>query len=1229
MILAPTGSGKTLAAFLWCIDDLFRKGLETDAWRFERNPDGMRTLYISPLKALNHDIHRNLELPLQGIERTAARLDYTSPPIRTAVHTGDTPSSRRQAMHRRPPHILITTPESLYLLLTSAQGRELFRSLQCLIVDEIHAFCTNKRSVHLSLSLERLMPLCAHEPVPIGLSATQRPLERIAAFLGGQRWQTESDTLQPRPVQIIDCGSQKNLELEIVSPVEDFHALPEGSDWPAVIERLYETIQSHRSTLIFANRRAQAERIARQINELHRLYSETDAPIARAHHGSIAREMRYQNEEGLKSGRIPVVVATASLELGINIGSIDCVVQLQSPYSIAQGIQRVGRSGHALHATSKGKIIPLFRSDLDDAVALAHAMGKGEIGETWIPENCLDGLAQQITAEVAMREYPRLALYKLFRQSYCHRNLSIDRFNSVLDMLNGRYAATKLRSLRPRLNWDKINDWLLPLPGSKLLAVMAGGTIPDDVNSTVYLAESNTRLGDLHEEFALESRVGDTFFLGNNRWRITAITHDRILVEPTRAIKPRPPFWKRSTPSREFETAIKVAAFRRDFLYSQSSPANEQGWQAWLAIDPLVTKQLRVFLEEQRALTGVLPDNQHIVGEFFIDAADEPYVIIHAPFGGRVNGAWAIALTAALEDRSGIQVQYTYNDDGMLFRLPDTAQEPPLLELLRLPYPTIEKYLLQALSNAPIFHIDFRYNAGRAMLLPRSRYGRGIQLWLQRLSAQDLPQSAQRFPDFPILLETCRECLNEVFDTKHYRDLIEAIRAGKIQVHAVRTPHASPMAAGMRFNFLATFSFDTDRSRQPGAAGNIAVEQFAEMMYSASYPQIIPRDLVEETEARWQHRTPHTRARDPESLYLVIEKLGPLKQQQIDTHVLGNEVDAWLKKLQNAGRIAYLNGIPEGWVATEVLALFQEPVTPEKIERRILRSLQTCGPVTLHRPEKALHFEAESITPVLSARCASRRIAHGKLVEGEHTELYCDAAHFAELYRRAIAARRIFSSPVERDVYNRFRLTWHHCTRSISSAETALRQYAGWRFPVFGFERDILRTRVASGVDSARFTSQLLDAIANEQFFAFTSRNTEAGRRSLYFYPRGMLHLFVKKQKYRPAEVRFPLMVSLFSISCSRTAVAMAVIFSMQLNSRSRSFETHWRNWYSRGSCAAIATRFFLTSLGWNCLLRPWFHPLQAARLNPTGTKRSNRHATAYTGRIETGACVSTNGGQP
>jgi ATP-dependent Lhr-like helicase len=808
LILAPTGSGKTLAAFLWCIDEIFRSGLESSEKTFARNPSGVHTLYISPLKALNNDIHRNLQEPLKGIRVQARKLGWPPPEIRTLVRTSDTPLHIRQSMLKRPPHILITTPESLYLLLTSERGREIFRGLRYLIVDEIHAMAKNKRGVHLSLSLERLMTLCQQEPVRIGLSATQRPLERIAAFLGGQKFNDKTGQFEPRPVAIVDCGQRKDLDIQVISPVENFSDLPDATVWPMVIEQLYQLICDHRTTLVFVNMRAQTERVARMLNELHqKTTGNPEVQLALAHHGSISREVRYDIEARLKAGEIPAVIATASLELGIDIGSIDLVVQLESPRSVTDALQRVGRSGHLLRATSKGRVIPMYPSDLDDAVALTQCIQGGEIEETVIPENCLDVLAQQIVAEVAMRDWPREVLYRLVHQSYCYRNLSPEMFNYVVEMLAGRFADAPLRALQPRISWDKVNDRLIARKGARLLAAMNGGTIPDRGYYSVYLADTNTKLGEMEEEFVFESRVGNVFFLGNHEWRIDAIQQDRIIVSPVHAATPRAPFWKGDTLYREFATSQKIGAFRRELLESDHGQADH------LPADPVAASNLLNYLQRQREHTGKVATDQQIVGEWFRDSNNEPHLILHTCFGARVNGLWAIALAAALEKRYHVQVQYSYDDDGVILRPLDTTEPLPVEELLRMSGDEVERLLLDILIDTPMFAVRFRYNAARALILPRSQPNKRIPLWLSRLRAADLLQVARQYPDFPVIIETYRDCLQDLFDLTSLRKVMDDLQRSEIKVHITQTPFPSPMASGLMFDLACP-----DRWRRSAAS---------------------------------------------------------------------------------------------------------------------------------------------------------------------------------------------------------------------------------------------------------------------------------------------------------------------------------------------------------------------------------------------------------------------------
>ncbi|KAA3662725.1 MAG: hypothetical protein DWQ10_01775, partial [Calditrichaeota bacterium] len=917
LILAPTGSGKTLTAFLACIDNLLHDLLDKN-WP----QNSVHTLYISPLKALNNDIQRNLQAPLQGIKEQAEKQGLSLPEIRTLVRTGDTPSSVRQSMLRKPPHILITTPESLYLLLTSGRGREIFRRLRYLIIDEIHAISNNKRGVHLSLSLERLMPLCEQEPVRIGLSATQRPLERIAAFLGGQQHDQTSGNYVPRPVHIVDCGQRKEMDIRVIAPVGGYGNLEDASAWSAIVEQLYSLILQHKTTLIFVLSRAQAERVTRRINDLHTKKMadrETDAelverpgsqmqkppvppsPISaqfepaqlvRAHHGSLSREVRFDVVSALKKGKLRAVVATASLEHGIDIGSIDLVVQLDAPTSVYSALQRIGRSGHVLSATSKGRILPLYQSELPHAIAITEAILEADVEETQIPELCLDVLSQQILAEVAVQDWSRSTLFDLFRQSYCYRNLTAASFNRVIEMLGGAYEETQIRALQPRLTWDKVNDKLIARSGARLLATMNGGTIPDRGLYDVYLQDANVRVGQVDEEFVFERKVGETFYLGTSEWRIEDIAQDRIVVAPVRAIVPMPPFWKSDYGiPRDFNTMQRVGAFLRELLQqegtteafidgggdipatidksssdtdgSTSAKAPRRANESYedkstrrgrlrsrslddveSCIDPEITQSLQEFVDSQLDFSGTIATDKRIVFEYFHDSAQQPMLYIQAPFGGRVNQAWAIALATYLGKKYAIEIQYSFNDDGLLFRLLESDKIIDARDICAIPSQQLEEFIIAGLPEAPVFMVLFRYNAGSSLLLTRSRAGKRIPLWLQRLRTADLMQNIQQYPDFPILLETYRDCLENVLDVQNLKKAIEQIQNGDIEVVSVQTLGPSPMANGLMYKFLERNLYELDRNRGAASGGEVHQQALAEILQSGEIPAIIRVELA-------------------------------------------------------------------------------------------------------------------------------------------------------------------------------------------------------------------------------------------------------------------------------------------------------------------------------------------------------------------------------------------------
>lgn len=1141
LILAPTGSGKTLTAFLACIDDLFHRLIDKD-WHHR----SIHTLYISPLKALNNDIQRNLQQPLQGIRQQAAELELEIPEIRTLVRTGDTPSSVRQSMLRKPPHILITTPESIYLLLTSERGREIFRHLRFLIIDEIHAICNNKRGVHLSLSLERLMPLCENEPTRIGLSATQRPLERIAAFLGGQKYQPASQNYANRDVKIIDCGQRKNMDIQVIAPPGGYRDLEDASVWKSVIEKIYTLISGHTTTLVFTLSRAQSERVARQLNDFHnKKFEDTEEEIVRAHHGSLSRETRFEVEFALKAGNLRAVVATASLELGIDIGSVDLVIQLDAPTSVASGLQRIGRSGHVLGATSKGRILPLYQAELAHAVALTQAMVNAEIEETIVPELCLDVLSQQILAEVAVQNWQRIELFNLYRQSYCYRNLTLSTFDRVLDMLCGLYANTQIRALHPRLTWDKVNDQLIARRGARMLATMNGGTIPDRGLYDVYLHDANVRVGQVDEEFVFERRVGENFYLGTSEWRIENIAQDRIVVSPVRAIVPIAPFWKSDYGlPRDFITMQKVGAFLRELLeeYDLQSqnfslentetsskeillPELVEGMMSKQSrhltklsiqstnklVAPEIMQSLHEFVASQLEFCGEIATDKRIVFEYFYDSANQPMLLIHAPFGGRVNQAWAIGLSTFLARKYAIEIQYSFDDDGVLFRLLDVEKPVDSSELLGISAEQLEKFIIEGLPNAPVFMVLFRYNAGSSLLLTRSRAGKRIPLWLQRLRTVDLMQNIRQFPDFPIVLETYRDCLENMLDLPNLKKAIARIQSGDIEVATIKTSGPSPMAAGLMYKFLERNLYDGDRNRTPEIGGDVHRQALAEILEKDQIPAIFTHELVEKLVRRLQFLEHTSKAKSSEDLFSIIDKLGPLSEDQLQQRSRINLQDA-LSELKNTGRILLAENM---WISQEFQTKTKQFSNADKITFFVERALQCHGPLTGKALQKKLAgWSLESIVRSLENLKEKSLVVSGQMLEKDEDIYWCDRHNFETLYRQAIAERRQEAGIAMAEHFNQFLLQWHQIKNGFTHVSELVQRYRGFRFPLFAFEREIIRARLSEWNES-KFIQHRIEfnqALQQGQIITRMHRASEKGRRVVSFHGRGEGHLFFEKK---------------------------------------------------------------------------------------------------------------------
>ena len=808
LLFAPTGSGKTLAAFLACLDHL---------WRTPRTTKGVRILYISPLKALNNDVFRNLQLPLEGILETAEASGSALPRLTIAVRTGDTSPSDRAKMVRKPPDILITTPESLHLMLTS-QARATLSSVSHVIIDEIHALCSNKRGVFLALLIERLQAINPSGFVRVGLSATQRPLEEVARYLGGLRKLPGKgrERFEARPVSIVDAGRRKDLDLRVIAPFERNGPTPEGSIWPVIEQKLLALIREHRSTIVFANNRRIVERLTAHLNELVDADKPEDAEphvIARSHHGSLSLEERRVTEEMLKNGELASVISTASLELGIDMGAVDLVCQVGSPGGVARGLQRVGRAGHVVGRVSKGRLIARTSTDLLESAALARAMIANEVEPLRVPTNCLDILAQQVVAIVAAGPCEVPWLFDLIRSAYPYRDLNAEAFESVLKLVSGRFPTATFRDLQARVTWDRVRNRLHPLPGTARAALMGGGTIPDTGQYPLYLGVDGPRLGELDEEFVLERRVGETFVLGSSTWRIEAIEPHKVVVSKAEGQAAMMPFWRGEGVARTFELGTSIGALCREIAERR----NDSSLLDWLGeecrLEPSAAKTLRDHVARQIRVAGMVPDDRTILIETFRDQAGETGLALLTPFGGKLHLALKLAIQGRLRERLGLTVTCLHADDGLLIRLPGT--DTPPLDLFQGLNATHAEALIKAeLGDSALFGLRFRQNAGRALLMPRPDPAKRTPLWLQRLRAKDLLQVVRKMNDFPIVVETYRECLVDDLDLPRLRSFLDAVAAGSIQVVTRAGEIPSPFASDLLFRFTQSFLYQWDEPRR-------------------------------------------------------------------------------------------------------------------------------------------------------------------------------------------------------------------------------------------------------------------------------------------------------------------------------------------------------------------------------------------------------------------------------
>jgi ATP-dependent helicase Lhr and Lhr-like helicase len=1186
LILAPTGSGKTLSAFLWAIDRLATTPVPPKEQR-------LRVVYVSPLRALAVDVDRNLRAPIEGIRLAAERLGVAVHRPQVAVRTGDTPASERERLRRTPPDVLITTPESLYLMLTS-RSREVLRHVETVIVDEIHALAPTKRGSHLALTLERL----EHEvrrggldadasprPAPqrIALSATQRPLEEVARFLGGfapadappaagaaavPAGEAVHDDghppSRPRPVTIVDAGIGKELDLEIVVPVEDMSdlgsELPAGdalplsgpaaagparrSIWPAVHPRLLDLILEHRSTLVFVNARRLAERLAAKLNELHAsrlredelrarglegadLEAALEAPperpppeLVKAHHGSLSRERRLAIEDELKAGRLRALVATSSLELGIDMGAVDLVVQVSSPGAVSRGLQRIGRAGHQVGQPSRGALFPKYRGDLVETAVVVRRMRDGDIEATRYPRNPLDVLAQQIVAMTAMEPWAVEDLAAVLRRAAPFADLSDEVLHAVLDLLSGRYPSEEFSELRPRIVWDRIGGILRARSGAQRLAVTNPGTIPDRGLFGVFLPDG-TRVGELDEEMVHESRPGEAFVLGASTWRIEDITHERVVVTPAPGEPGKLPFWHGDGPGRPLELGRAMGVFLREVR--AAADADRDAELARLRerhdLDAWAADNLLGYLEEQVEATGTLPDDRTIVVERFRDDLGDWRVCLLSPFGAQVHAPWAMAIERRLQT-VGLDPEIMWADDGIVLRLQeavgwevggDAGDDPFVgggtgagphswLDELLIDPDEIEALVVDQLAGTALFTTVFREAAGRALLLPKRRPGHRTALWQQRQRAANLLQVASRYPSFPILLEATRECLQDVFDLPGLRDLLTQLRSRRIRVVAVETSSASPFAQSLLFGWVGQYMYEYDAPLAERRAAALALDRdlLRELLGGDELRDLLDADVLEAIERELQHLAPlptagdhdggdagglDRRARDADELHDVLRRVGDLSPAELAERSVTDPA-AWVEQLVAERRAIRVRVGGEDRVAAAEDAsrlrdaigvalppglpqAFTDPVD-DPLGDLVARYARTRGPFTTAECAARLAVPTERVDATLRWLERQDRVLQGEFRPGGVRREWVDHEVLRRLKRRSLAALRSEVEPVDGAALGRFLPAWQHVRaasgaprrRGIDALAETVAQLQGAPVPASVLEADVLPARL-------------------------------------------------------------------------------------------------------------------------------------------------------------------------
>jgi ATP-dependent Lhr-like helicase len=1105
LISAPTGSGKTLAAFLWGLDRLAREPA-----------DHTRLVYVSPLKALAYDVDRNLRAPLRGIGAE----------LTVGIRTGDTSQRDRMAMRRTPPDILITTPESLYLVLTS-QAREMLRGVEAVIVDEIHAVAGTKRGAHLALTLERLSALQeeGHDPQRIGLSATQNPLEEVGRFMVGPR----------RRATIVDTGVRKPLDLRIQVPVESM-VEPEQSTgatdpldplvggestrksiWPAIYPELLELVRAHRSTIVFVNNRRGAERLALRLNELANADLAEDQPareIARAHHGSLAREERTVVEELLKAGELPCLVATSSLELGIDMGAVDLVLQVESPKSVARGLQRIGRAGHNVGDVSKGRIFPKFRADLLESAVVAKLMREGRIEPTVVPRNPLDVLAQQVVAIAASADpepVPVDELFALVTRTHSYAELSRELLENVLDMLDGRYPSQEFAELRPRIVWDRVGGTIRARKGARQLAVTNAGTIPDRGLFSVVLPDGR-RVGELDEEMVYEARPGQTFLLGASTWRIEDIGRDRVTVSPAPGAPGAVPFWRGDSVGRPRHLGEAIGAFSR---WAVDQPADVLQREADL--DELAARNLLDYLREQQEATRVVPSDRTIVVERFRDEIGDWRLCVLSPFGGRVHAAWALALSARIRDRFGLESDAIWSDDGIIVHLPD-ADEPPGAELVLVEPDELEDTVVAELGSSALFGARFRENAGRSLLIPRAYPGKRTPLWQQRLKSQSLLEVAKRYADFPVVLETYRECLRDVLDLPGLQELLTQLHRRELSLVEVQTPTASPFASSLLFDYVATYMYegDTPNAERRAAALSLDRDLLRELLGQDELRELIDPSALEQVEADLQHRSDRTRAGSADALGDVLRRVGDLTAEEAADRVLpGLDARAMLADLDRQRRAARLRvGGEERWIAADDAGLYRDAFgavppsglpeafvadTDRPYEQILARYARTHGPFTTAEARARYGVDPTSALAWLERE---GDLVRGELRPGGTQREWCDTEVLRRLRRASLAVLRKEIEAADQRALAAFLPSWQGVDRhppggaGVDRLREVLVPLQGLALPADVWERDVLPRR--TGAYSPAWMDQLC-ASGEVVWVGAGALGRNSGRVALYF----------------------------------------------------------------------------------------------------------------------------------